>query len=193
MVKLRIFIFILIIAILGVGAYFVMIHTDNLSSDFSTFYVEYDGHHLAQSSDAIYEKGSVQRFDVKYTFDFLSKEQKGYSVKIVPNGKAETAEYVIDGKYYAFSGLSDITSAFDMELNDSYFTLSIPKDFTIKTVLDKIYPNKTVEVNGDYDISEEKFYTLIISSYDGAISYSVNFGIAVKVRGVTLDITRIEF
>lgn len=190
---IRIFIFILIIAIIGGGAYFLLIHTDNFSSDFSTFYVEYNRAHLPQTSDVIYEKGSVQRFDVKYTFDFINKEQKGYSVKVVPNANAETAEYVIDGKYYAFSGLKDITSAFDIELNDSYFTLSIPKDFTIKTVLGKIYPDKTVEVDGDYTDSEEKFYTLIITSYDGAISYSVNFGIAVKVRGVELDITRIVF
>lgn len=185
--------FIIIIAILGVGVYFVMIHTDNFKSDFTTFYVKNDGEHLLQTSDALYEKGSVQRFDVKYTFDFLDKEQKGYSVKIVPNGGAENVEYRIDNKYYLFSALDDLTAAFDIELNDSYFTLSIPQDFTVKKVLERLYKDKTVEIDGYYNESGEKYYTLMITSYDGKISYSVNFGIAVHVRGVALDIIRIEF
>lgn len=187
----RIFL-ILIVVLLGIGTFFILKHTDNCSSEFTTFYVEYDSAHLPKTSDAIYEKGSVQRFDIKYTFDFLDKEQKGYSVKIVPNGKAENVEYRIDNKYYLFGALDDLTAAFDIELNENYFTLSIPQDFTVKKVLEKLYKDKTIEIDGDYDETEGKFYTLIITSYDGAISYSVNFGIS-KIRGVSLNITRIEF
>lgn len=188
----RIFLVLILLAVVG-GGFFVYKHTDGCNSEFKTFYVEYNGGHLLQASDALYEKGSEQRFDVKYTFDFIDKEQTGYNVKIVPNGNAESIEYQIDNRYYLFSALDDLTAAFDIELNDSYFTLSIPQDFTVRKVIETLYKGKTVDIDGDYDESGEKYYTLIITSYDGKISYSVNFGIAVHVRGVALDITKIEF
>ena len=186
--------FIIIIAILGVGVWFLLKHTDNFSSDFTTFYVEYENHHLAAESDTVYLINSTHRFDIVYTFDFLDKEQKGYSVKVIPNANAEDLDYVIDGRYYLFKGLSDITAAFDIELNETYFTLKIPKKFSVKTVLDRIYPDKTVEIDETYIVSDAPYYTLIITSNDGTKQYIVNFGtVDGKVKGVSLDITRIEF
>lgn len=186
--------FIIIIAILGVGVYFVLKHTDNLSSEFKTFYVEYDNHHLAAESDDFYCWGGTYRFDIVYPFDFLIEEQKGYTVNIVPNSKADKAEYVIDDRNYLFSGLSDITAAFKIDLNDSFFTLTVPRGFNIKTVLETIYPDKTITIDEAFLNSDAAFYTLIITSYDGTQQCRVNFGIVDGfVKGVTLDITEIVF
>ena len=184
----------LIVSILGVGVFFLLKHTDNFSSDLKTFYVEYENHHLATESDTVYCQRATYRFDIVYPFNFLNKEQKGYSVKVVPNVKAETAEYVIDGNFYSFTEIRDVTKAFNIRCEETYFTLSIPKDFTIKNVLETIYPDKTIEIDDEYLTSDEPFYTLIITSYDGSKQCNINFGIVDGlVKDVTLDITRIEF
>lgn len=191
--KFKIIAVILIIAILGVGAYFLLIHTDNFNSELKTFYVKYEDRHLSTESEAVYLNGSTQRFDVVYTFDFLSKEQKGYSVKIVPNTKND-AEFTVNDRYYLLSAVSDLTAAFDITLEDGYFTLDIPKVFNIKTVLERLYEGSAVEVDERYVKSDEAFYTLIISSSGGDYKVFVDFGIADgKVKGVSLDYTRIEF
>ena len=193
MTKLRLFInVILIVGVLGLGVYFVLIHTDNLNSDFKTFYVEYEGHHLDLENEHKDNVGTTHRFKIVYPLGVIAKEQKGYSVCIVPNVNVDSVEYIIDGKWYYFGALSDITAAFDVTCEEDSFTLTIPKDFTIKTVLDTLYPDKTVAVDDKYIDSDELFYTIVITSYDKSAQYIVNFGVVqIYVKDVDLDITRI--
>ena len=189
----RIFLVLILLAVVGSG-FFIYKHTDGCNSEFKTFYVEYNGHHLPAESSDIYSQNMEYKFDIVYPFGFIDKEQKGYDVKVIPNANAEAVLYVIDDRYYSFRDLNDITSAFKITKEDDSFTLSIPKDFTIKTVLEKIYPDKTIEIDEEYLNYDEAFYTLIISSYNGANQYTVNFGIVDGlVKGVSLDITKIEF
>ena len=196
MAKLRIFIFILIIAILGAGVYFVSIHTNNFKNNFTTFYVECDGERLESDSNLEFKDDSYHQFKVVYPFDVLSKETTDYSVNIVPYTKGETVEYTIGGRVYLFSALGqDLTSAFDITYEEDGFTLNIKKYFSIKSVLDKTYSDKTVEVSQKYIESNAAMYTLIITSYDGSAQYKLNFGVSNRqredVRDVELDIIRI--
>ena len=185
---------ILLIAIAG-GTWFIYDNTDGCSTEFKTFYVEYAEHHLPEESSEIYFQGVDYRFNVVYPLSFVDKDQKGYTVKIFPNSDAEDVVYNIDDRYYSFNKLNEITSAFDIKLEDSYFTLSIPQGFNIGTVLSRLYPDKTVELDEEeYLESDEPFYTMIISSYDGENQCTVHFGIIDGlVKGVSLNTKRVEF
>ena len=187
----RIFLVLILLAV-GAGGFFIYKHTDGCNSGFKTFYVEYEGHHLDLENEHKYNVGTTHRFNIVYPLDVISKEQKGYSVCIVPNVNVDSVEYKVDGRWNILSGVSDITAAFDLTCEEDSFTLTIPKDFNVKTVLDKTYPDKTVEVDDKYIDSDEPFYMIVITSYDNSTQYIVNFGVVqIYVKDVDLNITRI--
>lgn len=92
-----ILILMVIVATIGVFAYF----TNGFTSDFKTFYVSINGKDVMTSQGGfVATTKEPLAVDVKYTFGALNKdENKGYSVKIVPN-KIENSDftYTVDGE-----------------------------------------------------------------------------------------------
>ena len=112
---------------------------------------------------------------------------KGYNVKIVPNGKIQLS-FKADGKQYSYADAKELTGAFNLKKEKSAFTLTMPKELTLKGVLEKVY-SKTVEVDEPHGF----LYTLVVSSYNEKITYKINFGISINVEGIELDKNGIVF
>ena len=174
----------LLVGIVGI----VYAFTNGFNEDFKTFYVEYDGKRvLTSESEATFRTEQTITFDVKYTFDSGNTEPRGYGVKVMPNTKLDFS-FKAGGKQYLYADAKELTSAFGIKKEASAFTLSIPKDFTLKTALEKAY-GKTVEVEEPTGYP----YILVISSYNEKVTYKITFGIVVNVSGIEVDKDGIVF
>ena len=129
--------------------------------------------------------------DVKYTFGAFNKdENKGYSVKIVPN-KIENSDftYTVDGESKSFQSETDISNGFEIVKGEKSFTVT-PKGETIVEVLSAIYGKEITDCESK---SYNDMFTLVVTSYNGEATVKLNFSLTLKVTGVTLDKEVIEF
>ena len=167
--------------------------TNGFNEDFKTFYVEHDGKQiLMQDSKTALDAGSTYRFDVKYTFDTQQSETKDYTVEIVPNAEQDF-EYTVDGETYLYSKAGDLSAAFSLKKQKNYFEITLREDMTIQSVLETGYPGQQVEVP-ETAADENPFpYALIVSSYNGNVSYRIAFDLGADVTGITLDPSGIVF
>ena len=167
--------------------------TNGFNEDFKTFYVEYDGEQiLTAESEKHLASGSTHRFDIKYTFDTENAEPKDYSVKVVPNAK-RNFDFTVDGERYLYSKENDLTSAFGLNKQDTYFELVLPEDFTLQYALQSCYPDKEVVVPEEAEQGNPYPYTLVISSYNESVVYRIDLSVGAEVTGVTLDPEQIIF
>ena len=175
-------ILLVIIAVIGVFAYF----TNGFTSDFKTFYVSVDGKDvmISGSGYAISENEPLS-VDVKYTFGAFNKnDTKDYSVKIFPN-KIENSDftYTVDGESKSFQAETDLTAAFEIDKGENSFTVK-PKGKSLTEVLTAFYGKEVTDCeNKGYT----DMFTIIVTSYNGEASVKLNFTIAGKVVGVILD------
>lgn len=167
--------------------------TNGFNEDFKTFYVEHEGKQiLSENSEMTFTEGKTHRFDVKYTFDTGQAEARDYSVEIVPNAEQDF-EYTVDGETYLYSKTGELSAAFSLKKQKSYFEITLREDMTIQSVLETVYPGQQVEVP-ETAADENPFpYTLIVSSYNGNVSYRIAFDLGTDVTGITLDPSQIIF
>ena len=167
--------------------------TNGFNEDFKTFYVEHEGKQiLSENSEMTFTKGKTYRFDVKYTFDTEQSETKDYIVEIVPNAEQDF-EYLVDGEPYLYSKTGDLSAAFSLRKQATHFEITLREDMTIQSALETVYPGQQVEVP-ETAADENPFpYTLIVSSYNGNVSYRIAFNLGADVTGITLDPPSIVF
>ena len=167
--------------------------TNGFNEDFKTFYVEYEGKQiLAQNSELALEPGKTYRFDVKYTFDTQQSETEDYTVEIVPNAEQDF-EYTVDGEPYLYSKAGDLSSAFSLKKQATHFEITLQEDMTLQSVLETVHPGQQVKVP-ETAADENPFpYALIVSSYNGNVSYRIAFNLGADVTGITLDPPSIVF
>ena len=167
--------------------------TNGFNEDFKTFYVEHEGKQiLAQDSELALEPGKTYRFDVKYTFDTGQTEARDYSVEIVPNAEQDF-EYTVDGETYLYSKAGDLSAAFSLKKQKSYFEITLREDMTLQSVLETVHPGQQVEVPEGASDGNPFPYALIVSSYNGNVSYRIAFDLGTDVTGITLDPPGIVF
>ena len=167
--------------------------TNGFNEDFKTFYVEYEGKQiLAQNSELALEPGKTYRFDVKYTFDTQQSETKDYTVEIVPNAEQDF-EYTVDGEPYLYSKAGDLSSAFSLKKQATHFEITLQEDMTLQSVLETVHPGQQVKVPETAADENPIPYALIVSSYNGNVSYRIAFNLGADVTGITLDPPSIVF
>jgi len=151
--------------------------TNGFNEDFKTFYIEYGGEKiLSEESDDSFAAGKVHTFNVKYTFDGGNSEVKDYSVKIVPNVTRDF-DFTVDGERYIYSKVTELTDGFTLEKGETSFTLTLTDDMTLQKILSGVYSGKTVVVPDEAEENNPKPYTLVVSSYNGKITYNIHFNI----------------
>lgn len=174
-------IILVLVTVCGLLAYF----TNGFTSDFKTFYVETNGKQVLAASDGFtMAKTEPMTVYVKYTFGSLNKEVSGYSIKVVPNAvQGKDFDITLDGAAYSFQAEDDMTAGFDIEQNETSFTVT-PKG-GINAILQAVYPSYTV---GDARANAyENMFSLIVTSYNGETSIKLNFTVVEKTEGVVLD------
>ncbi len=167
--------------------------TNGFNEDFKTFYVEHEGEQiLSADSEMTFTEGKTHRFDVKYTFDTQQSETRDYSVEIVPNAEQDF-EYTVDGEPHLFSRAGDLSAAFSLKKQKSYFEITLREDMTVQSVLEAVHPGQQVKVPENASDGNPFPYALIVSSYNGNVSYRIAFDIGTDVTGITLDPSQIIF
>ena len=167
--------------------------TNGFNEDFKTFYIEQDGKQILSSSSTMkLETNSMYRFDIKYTFDTEQSEPKDYSVKVVPNASRDF-DFTVDGERYLYSKQGDLSPAFALNKQDTYFEISTKTEMSLQNVLQSCYPNKEVIVPKEAEESNTYPFTLIVASYNESVVYKIDFCIDVRVTGVALNPSEIIF
>ena len=173
-----ILIIMVIVAMLGSVAYF----TDGFTSNVKSFKVSIDDQVIKdEASGYVMYKDVPCMINVEPVLSLGS--QVDYTVKVVPNVNEDTNfDICIDGEYYAYSDITDLTKCFTIEKQDKSFTIA-PKG-RINDLLKILYPDSEIEDCTDkvYD----DMFKLIISSSDEKTVVSVNF----KVIGGDLKLDK---
>ena len=184
---------ILVLALLAGLIAVIYKFTNGFNEDFKTFYVEHEGKQfLSAQNDLVLEDAGVHRFDVKYTFDTEQSETKDYAVEIVPNAEQDF-EYLVDGEPHLFSRAGDLSAAFGLNKQATYFEITTTDGMTLQSVLERCHAGQTVEVPADAEKGNAYPYQLIVTSYNGSVSYRIAFSVGMEVTGITLDPPGIVF
>ncbi len=175
------------VGIIGVIARF----TGGFTTDFKTFYLTVNGTDVMTTSDGyVITPNDPLTVDVKYTFASGEDEAQGYTVKVVPNQvKNEDFDFTLNGDVYSFQAEKDLTAGFDIEYGDNSFIIKSKGNLT--DTLKAVYPS--YEVGDCEDKGYKDMFTLVVTSYNGKSSVMLNFTVASKVSGVTLDQEVIKF
>lgn len=177
-----------VITVIGVVAHF----TNGFTSDFKTFYVTVDGKDVMTSAGGYRVTTSKPlEVDVKYTFGALNnKVDKDYSLKIIPNNIPDKDfTYTVDGEMKYFQSETDLSDGFEIDKGGKSFRRK-PKGETIAEVLSAVYGKEVTDCeNKGYT----DMFTIIVTSYNGEASVKLDFSLAIRVAGITLDKEAILF
>ena len=177
-----------VITVIGVVAHF----TNGFTSDFKTFYVTVDGKDVMTSAGGYRVTTSKPlEVDVKYTFGALNnKVDKDYSLKIIPNNIPDKDfTYTVDGEMKYFQSETDLSDGFEIDKGEKSFRIK-PKGETIAEVLSAVYGKEVTDCeNKGYT----DMFTIIVTSYNSEASVKLNFSLASRVTGITLDKEAILF
>lgn len=137
--------------------------TNGFSENFKTFYLEYDGKQImSEKTKMVLNRGEKHEFKVKYLFKNGEEQSTDYSVRVIPNLDCEDSDfdYTVDSQPYSYLGLKDITKAFNIKKEEKSFTITIPENENILSILQKLYPNKVVTFDGKEVSSQASIFTL---------------------------------
>ena len=177
-----------VITVIGVVAHF----TNGFTSDFKTFYVTVDGKDVMTSAGGYRVTTSKPlEVDVKYTFGALNnKVDKDYSLKIIPNNIPDKDfTYTVDGEMKYFQSETDLSDGFEINKGEKSFRIK-PKGETISEVLSAVYGKSITDCESK---GYTNMFTVIVTSYNGEASVKLNFSLAIRVAGITLDKEAILF
>ncbi len=167
--------------------------TNGFNEDFKTFYVEYGGKQiLTADSKQEFKQGAEHRFTVHYTFDNDKSEPKDYSVIIVPHAERDF-DYTVDGEKFLYSKTGELTSAFGLKKEQTEFSIVIPSEYGLQKVLEAINAENTVVVPEDAETNNPYPYRLVVSSYNGKVTYNIDFKLAPAITDITLNPDEIIF
>lgn len=178
----KIIAYVLIVLVLIAGIGMVAYFTGGFTGEFKTFYVEVDGKQIMTNASGYkMTADEPMTVNVKYT---MSDEVSGYSVKVVPNAlEGKDFDFKLDEDVYSYQAEKDLTDGFIIEHDETSFTIK-PKG-GITEILQAIYPNNTVE--DCRDSAYENMFTLVVTSYDGESSVTINFSVNEDISGIELD------
>ena len=166
----KIIAYVLLAAVLIMTAGLVLTFTRGGTTSFKTFYAEHNGKKLFGDEQLSLPGGEEQRFDVKYTFDaFVEEEEKGYSVSIITCGTEDNQfTYTVNGQPFGFDENTevDVSEYFNLKKEEDHFTMELPADFSMASVLGYIHGGKAIEVAKSVDISAGWYFALKIQSYN---------------------------
>lgn len=177
-----------VITVIGVVAHF----TNGFTSDFKTFYVTVDGKDVMTSAGGYRVTTSKPlEVDIKYTFGALNnKVDKDYSLKIIPNNIPDKDfTYTVDGEMKYFQSETDLSEGFEIDKGEKSFRIK-PKGETISEVLSAVYGKSITDCESK---GYTEMFTIIVTSYNGEASVKLDFSLAIRVAGITLDKEAILF
>lgn len=165
--------------VIGIIA-FLYKYTNGFNESLKTFTVKYGEEVLSISDDSLtLEPGETHRFEVGYLFDIGKKEERGYTVKIIPNQEESIEfEYRLNNEVRPYSALEDLTLGFAITQMKSSFEIYIPEDWSMETMMTRLLSPKGKADIPDINIGGDTYpFTLVVMSYNQKIVYNIDFNI----------------
>lgn len=158
---------------------FVMYFTNNLSTDLTTFYVQYGAQEIRRDTGRMqFEKGVYYTFRCEYPLGFPSNERGDrYIVSVEATEAGKEIEYLVDGSNTRFYPKSpDVTQSFEISKKKDSFTFRITEETTLKSILTKAYEGKEIKNIPVVDLTAKDYVSLVVKSYDGGTVIRIGFG-----------------
>lgn len=187
---------IILLAVIGFSAYYIFvddkeesdIHPDIIYDETeqpevetpSEFSVVYNGEVLSGDKSYVFQSRLNHSFQIEYNANCT---EKGYTVKVVPN---ILVGFTVNGTATILETSTDLTNCFNIDCQENSFTLNIPESENLKTILQKVYPTKSININSSYRNSSMAFYRLVVFNSSGKEYYVANFGIGPCVNQIVL-------
>lgn len=173
---------VLLVLALAIGAICKFTQIDDKIVDLfdTTFRVEYNGvNYTGTDNKIVLPKDKQARFVVKSV--------DGYKVAITPNVTADTDfVYTVDGVEHKYSETNFKTVFLSQDnMQSGYFTLNALDDYSLESVLSKVYEGQTVVL---YNRLANPYLLTITAN-----GKTIQFIIGSAVTGVTLDCEHIIF
>lgn len=180
----------IVLALVGVIG-FIAKFTSGFTSDFKTFYVTIDDKDImTEANHYAIGKSETMKVDIKYTFNSSNSEVSGYSVKIVPNvSEDKNFDFLVDGEVHSFYDIEDLSAGFIIEESETSFTVTPKGELT--DILKAVYPEGEVADCAEYN--HHNMFSLVITSYNGASTVTVNFAVLREAEKVFFDKEAIVF
>lgn len=169
-----IFIFLLLVAVVGMFSSFVL--KDNTSSK-KSFYIDYNGERLSNKSTLSLQCNK----DLEFAVDFLGDTQE-YTVEVVP---CNSFSYVVSGSTARYEKI--ITTFpkrfYCVDKTSSGFILRL-EEFNILSILSDYHETNAITLPEGYDVFGS-YYALSIR-IDGVEEYKIPFSLVSPVESVEL-------
>lgn len=181
----------LIVALLVVVAVGVILkYTNGGNESFKTFYVQYGSDKILSTDtekQIKLESEKLYYFEVGYPLDVGKEEPRDYSVSVVPNVKNDF-DFTADGEYLSWKGdVPELSQYFGLKKSTTSFTLYVSENTSLQTILQGVYEGKTVNSPTVQEIGSEYLYTLMVSSYNGKITYKINLALNQIMDGGNIE------
>ena len=150
----------MLIAIVSCGIAILVMYLNNGERN---FYVQYGDRKIAHNAENVeLHKDEITVFYCKNILAVTPEQEnvkaQDYEVTVQPNRKAlQDFSFTVDRERQRFYGSDiDYGAGFDVSTHDGFFTVYMPKDYTMSEYLNRIY-GKTV-TSADIELSEIKLY-----------------------------------
>lgn len=173
----------LLVGIVG----FLYKYTNGFNENFKSVYVECDGKMLSSSGTGETFKPKAYRFNVKSAVGIGSTTPIEYSVKIIPSKNIDF-DFSVNGESHKWHDIADISEAFDIEIEENYFTIDFSSYTDMQRVFLTLYKNSDITLPEGLDVGRYCF-ALNVSTTDGIIC-NVNFRCFEPITDI--EITDIE-
>ena len=176
----------LLLALIGLGIWFILDRTNGGTEDFRAFAVTMDGEEVRSTN----ERRSLLQGEHTVSADYLFGGDYDYTVDIVP-AEGTRFNYTVDGKVYPWSDQKDLAKAFALTKGEGGFSFTVPAN--LAAVLAALYPDADIVAPKEGEFKDPYIYALVISSYNEKTTYIITFSIAVPIEGVGTDKPNVQF
>lgn len=180
----RIVALLLLLVVLGLliaGVWIYLDRTNSGTESFKTFTLQLDGKRISTEQTASCMEPGVHTAKTDYLFENSAEKSYGFNVTIKPKNGVKF-NFTVDEKTYAWSSETKLDAAFSLNKEGSSFTFTVPEN--LSEVLGKIHEG---EIGLPSELPDDGcIYSLVVSSYNGKIVYTVDFSINVPADGVAV-------
>lgn len=173
---------IIVVLIMCLGLSFVYQRTNEFTSGFKSFYVEYgDTMFVSEENNEMTMKvGETYKFKVGSTIDEISNGERNYKVSVIANPNEDCPIYAC-----SYSGSCDIKYLRDVNLNN-YFSFTYGEDYftindttgTLNDYLMSIYSDYDfIDYEQNYIYGEEPYFRLVITSLKDVETINIDFNL----------------
>lgn len=192
MILFTILILMLCIWVFGIFSQF----TNGFEGNLKAFYLTYKGEKiLTENTKRIFKINEANRFDVTYVFDYLYEDEgcdSYYNVSVISNtSEGKAFNFTVNGETKTYEQNVDLSKAFTLEKHESFFVFTIPENSSLETILQTVYGGN-VESPKISDFEDPYLFTLVVSLYDGSVTYNVDFTFS-NYEGVMINLHKVVF